>query len=231
MTKKIYILSLMAGVLCMVAAAFAATSHKDFAQMKIKDCNECHQSQGAALNHGEFWVKEHRLAAANQQNNCKDCHEQSFCLDCHKGGGIDSSLHSSTTGPDYMPRSHKSDFRELHPIKAKEDPRSCNRCHDAKNFCAACHNRFPKGTLDIKSHQMLGPNGQKYGFAVGEHSREARRNLQSCQACHPDGDVCIQCHSSGKVSPHPRGWNKVSGRLKSAGGNRTCVKCHIPGTY
>jgi len=231
MTKKKYILIALTVVLGLAAVVLAATSHKDYAEMKIQDCNACHESQGARPNHGEFWVKEHKLAANSQTNNCKDCHEQSWCLDCHKGGGIDRDLHVSTSGVDYMPKSHRSDWKELHALKAKESPRSCNRCHDAEKFCAACHDRFPKGTLSIKSHQMLGPNGQKYSFAIGEHSREARRNLGSCQACHPEGDVCIQCHSSGKTSPHPRGWGKVSGRMKSSSGGRTCVKCHIPGTY
>jgi len=213
-----------------VPLAWSLTSHKDYATMAVKDCNSCHQSSGATLNHGGFWVKEHRLYAEKQPNNCQDCHQQSFCLDCHSGGGIDANLHVSTSGVDYMPKSHRTDWREIHPIKAQDDPRSCYRCHDAEKFCNQCHNRFPKGTLQIKSHQMLGPNGQKYTAAIGEHSREARRNLQSCQVCHPEGDVCIQCHSSGKISPHPSGWNNIQGKLKRASGNRTCIKCHLPGT-
>lgn len=214
-----------------VVTAWSLTSHRDYAKMEKKECNACHEASGVTLNHSGTWTKEHRLYAEKNPNNCKDCHEQSFCLDCHKGGGIDRDLHVSTSGVDYMPKSHRTDFREIHPIKALADPRSCYRCHDAEKFCASCHNRFPKGTLSIKSHQMLGPNGQKYTFAIGQHSMEARRNLTSCQSCHPDGDVCIQCHSSGKTSPHPRGWSKISGRLKSAGGQRTCLKCHIPGTF
>lgn len=231
MLRKAYILLILLLVLGFVAGAWALSSHKDYAAMGIKDCNECHKSSGVASNHGAMWTKEHRLYAEKQPNNCKDCHQLSYCLDCHNGGGIDSDMHKSTTGPDYMPRSHRTDFREIHPLKALDDPRTCYRCHDARKFCAQCHDRFPKGTLGIKSHQMLGPNGQRYTFAIGEHSREARRNLASCQACHPEGDVCIQCHSSGKTSPHPRNWGRISGRLKSASDGRTCRKCHLPGTF
>jgi hypothetical protein len=210
--------------------AWSLTPHKEYSSMEIAKCHICHEENGVASNHGPMW-REHRLYAEKKPNNCQDCHELSYCLDCHNGGGLDANMHSSTSGPDYMPKSHRTDFMAIHPIKAQDDPRSCYRCHDVEKFCAACHNRFPKGALHIKSHQMLGPNGQRYTFAIGEHSQEARRNLQSCQSCHPDGDVCIQCHSSGKTSPHPRGWNKVSGRLKRASDSRTCLKCHLPGTF
>jgi len=231
MNKKVILFIILLLVFGLAIAAWALSSHKDYASMSIADCNGCHVSSGVALNHGMMWTKEHRLYADKKPNNCQDCHQLSYCLDCHDGGGIDTNLHSSQSGPDYMPKSHRTDFMAIHPIKAQDDPRSCYRCHDAERFCAQCHDRFPKGSLNIKSHQMLGPNGQRYTFAIGEHSREARRNLQSCQACHPDGDVCIQCHSSGKTSPHPRGWSSVQGRIRSASDQRTCLKCHIPGTF
>lgn len=230
MIKKILLASLLP--LAIISLGWSQTPHTDYATgMDIKACNACHEGSGIALNHGSFWMKEHRLSAEKYPNNCKDCHKQSFCMDCHFGGGIDSDLHKSQSGPNYMPRSHVTDWREIHPIKAQDDPRSCNRCHDPVLFCNQCHSRFPKGTLQIKSHQMLGPNGQRYSFAIGEHSREARRNLQSCQVCHPDGDVCVQCHSSGRTNPHPRGWGSISGKLKSASNSRTCIKCHLPGTF
>lgn len=231
MYKKVSLFIILLLVCGLAVAAWAMTSHKDYATMSIEDCNSCHESSGVAPNHGPMWTKEHKLYANKKPNNCQDCHQLSFCLDCHDGGGIDANLNSSQSGPDYMPKSHRTDWMAIHPIKAHDDPRSCYRCHDAVKFCAACHDRFPKGSLNIKSHMMLGPNGQRYTFAIGEHSTEARRNLASCQACHPEGDVCIQCHSSGKTSPHPRGWDKVQGRLRDASGGRTCLKCHLPGTF
>jgi len=203
-------------------------SHKEYASMAIKECNDCHKGQGIAVNHDSDFVRGHRILAGNAGNNCKDCHQQVWCLDCHQGGGNGSDLTIGNFGRDYKPKSHRSDFINIHPIKAAANPQSCIRCHDA-SYCNACHGRFPMGSLRIKSHLMLGPNGQKYSAAIGEHSTEARRNLQSCQSCHPDGDVCIQCHSSGKVRPHPRNWR--SGNFKDRTNEKTCVKCHIPGTY
>ena len=247
----------MIAILGLVAFAWAATSHKDYAGMQIKECNECHEAEGARLSHGAFWEKEHKLAANSQTNNCKDCHEQSFCLDCHKGGGIDRDLHVSNSGPDYMPNTHRTDFKELHPLKAREDGRSCLRCHDSKSFCAACHDKFNRNDLALVSHRRgwtdlqlkaggpthaifntsqcptCHPNGMvPQNQWSGEHAREARKGLSTCQTCHADGAVCLTCHSAStglRVNPHPRNWSKIAGRLQNASNNRTCIICHIGG--
>ncbi len=254
MIKKI--LLAVAISLILSPAAWSRTIHSDYATgMEIKYCNECHIENNAAPTHGGFWVKEHRLPAESQSNNCKDCHKLSFCLDCHKGGGIDADLHVSTSGVDYMPMSHRTDFREIHPIKAFDDPRSCYRCHDAKRFCEECHNKFNRNDLRVLSHRRGfsdidvkagGPNHSIFNSAQcptchpnslvpvhvwsSAHASEARRNLTSCQTCHSDGAVCMKCHSavSGlRVNPHPRNWSSIKGRMQSAGNSRSCLKCHI----
>ena len=204
--------------------------HKEYAEMKISECNDCHKAEGIAPNHDGNWTRNHRTLAMHASKNCAQCHKQSFCLDCHQGGGIDANLSADNFRRDYIPKSHRSDFVTIHPIKAQDNPQTCYRCHDQK-YCNACHARFPKGSLRIKSHMMLGPNGQRYAPALNEHAYEARRNLQSCQTCHPEGDVCIQCHSSGRTNPHPRNWKDIKGNYKDKGGNRVCLKCHLPGTF
>lgn len=119
MIKKSILLIIV--ILCLSPAVWALTRHTDYAtNMEIKFCNECHISNNVAANHTSSWVKEHRIYADKKPNNCQDCHQLSFCLDCHKGGGITADLHSSQSGPDYMPKSHRTDFREIHPIKAKD---------------------------------------------------------------------------------------------------------------
>ena len=203
-------------------------SHAEYAKSPIKDCNECHKGEGIAPNHGADFVREHRVLAGKADKNCNQCHDQAWCLDCHQGGGNGDNLSIGNSGRDYKPKSHRSDFISIHPLKALDNQQQCYRCHDQK-YCTACHSRFPKGSLKIKSHLMLGPIGQKYAPALNEHSTEARRNLQSCQTCHPEGDVCIQCHSSGRVRPHPRSWK--SGNMKDRSNGKVCQKCHIPGTY
>jgi len=198
--------------------------------MKITECNSCHKGEGVAPNHDGDWVRSHRVLSSKAGANCSQCHNQSFCLDCHQGGGINADLTIATFGRDYVPKSHRSDFINIHPIKALDNPQSCYRCHDQK-YCSSCHDRFPKGSMRIKSHLMLGPDHQRYAAAINEHAIEARRNLQSCQTCHPEGDVCIQCHSSGKTNPHPRNWNSIKGNYKDRAGSKVCLKCHLPGTF
>lgn len=203
-------------------------SHTEYARSPIKECNECHKGEGVAPNHGADFVREHRLLASRADKNCNQCHDQAWCLDCHQGGGTGDDLTIGNSGRDYKPKSHRSDFISIHPIKALDNQQQCYRCHDQK-YCTACHERFPKGSLRIKSHLMLGPNGQRYAPALNEHASEARRNLQSCQTCHPEGDVCIQCHRSGRTNPHPRGFK--AGNYKDRTNGKMCQKCHAPGTY
>ena len=239
-------------------------AHKEYAKMAIKECSECHKGEGVAPNHGSDYVREHRVLASKAGKNCSQCHEQKWCLDCHQGGGSGDNLSVDGFNRDYKPKSHRSDFINIHALKAKDNMQQCYRCHDAKAFCYSCHSKFPIGNdkfgnrnLRIKSHNILGINtdsgngnsnfngtstvlpgmsqpnkinNQKYSFALGEHALEARRNLQSCQACHPDGDVCIQCHSSkgNGTNPHPSGFKKDNYRDRSNG--KVCQKCHLPGT-
>ena len=198
-------------------------SHKEYSSMKIAECNDCHKGEGIAPNHDADWLRGHRTLAGKAGNNCVQCHTQSYCLDCHQGGGIDAKLESDMFRRDYVPKSHRSDFISIHPIKALDNPQSCNRCHDQK-YCNECHTRFPKGSLRIKSHLVSGSK-QTYMWS-SEHASEARRNLQSCQTCHPDGDVCLRCHSakSGSgISPHPKSFKGNNIKDRS---DRACVKCH-----
>lgn len=243
MRKLLFSVMLFSLTALYVHQAFAEKmSHKDFSNLPLTDCNKCHEAEGIARTHDNEWagkhhqdsdwLAEHRILASKAGKNCADCHDQSFCLDCHKGGGIERDLKIQNYKRDYVPRSHRSDFVNIHPIKAKDAPQTCNRCHQP-SFCTDCHDRFPKGALRIKSHQMLGSNGQTYSPALNEHPMEARRNLQSCQACHPEGDVCIQCHSAktGGSNPHPKNWGSIKNNFKDRAGSRVCIKCHLPGTY
>jgi len=221
---KIILLSI-AFILMVVCLSFARTDHRDFKSVALEDCKDCHSSAGVIANHGAFFVKEHRLLAQKAGNNCADCHQQSFCLDCHKGGGIEPDLKRSlSTKGEYMPKSHRSDFISIHSIKAKDKSQNCYRCHESK-FCSDCHSKIRnKGSMRIKSHRPAGTS-QIFDWN-SDHAAEARRNLQSCESCHPDADVCVQCHSSGKVNPHPRNWKSIMNKYKDDSKGRTCRKCH-----
>ena len=235
-------------------------SHKDYAAMKISECNDCHKSEGIAPNHDADWVRGHRLLANKGGGNCAQCHDQAFCLDCHQGGGIDVKLSTMNYQRDYIPKSHRTNWLEIHPIKALDNPQTCTRCHENQTYCIQCHSKFRQTNLQFLSHRRqfsdiklsnVGPqhaifiqNGA-YNTALcqtchpgglvpthtwsSDHAIEARRNLQSCQTCHSDGDVCMTCHSARtglRVNPHPRNWNSISGNLRSKSNGRTCRQCH-----
>lgn len=223
MKKWLIALLLLAASTFSVQMALAGKiSHKEYASTPIADCNSCHKGEGVAPNHDADWVRGHRVLASKAGSNCAQCHVQQFCLDCHKGGGIDARLSTRTYRRDYVPQSHRTDFIMIHPIKALDNPQTCTRCHEP-SYCNECHSKYPKGSLRIKSH--LG--GQSFIWN-SEHATEARRNLQSCQTCHPEGDVCIKCHGTtakggSGINPHPRNFKGDNLIRKS---DRSCRKCH-----
>jgi cytochrome c553 len=223
--KKLLLISLVL-VMTMLGAQLSLAAkqpHKEYAEAKIAECTACHKAEGIAQNHDADWLRGHRLLAGKAGNNCAQCHDQSYCLDCHTGGGINANLEREANGKNYVPRSHRNDFIMRHPLKAVDNPQQCYRCH-AQQTCTECHDRYPRGNMKIKSHLPNG--GGNNSVWNSEHPIEARRNLQSCQTCHPDGDVCISCHSAkngGGRNPHPK--NFKGGNLQQKG-NRTCQKCH-----
>ena len=258
--KKLSFIFVMLALLAALSALFITQaiaqkeSHKDYAEMKISDCNDCHKANGIAPNHDATWLRSHRLPAGRGESNCIQCHNQAFCLDCHTGGGIDAKLSTRNYLRDYVPQSHRNDFLELHPLSAKTSPQSCNRCHDPK-FCISCHSQFQGADLQFLSHRRqfkdiqlssIGTNHANFTPAdcqnchiggllpshtkwAGDHAIEARRNLRTCQTCHSDGDVCMRCHSSRtglKVNPHPRNWDSVKDNFRSKSGGRSCTQCH-----
>jgi len=232
-------------------------SHKGYASMKIAECNDCHKAEGISPNHDADWVKGHSLLANKPVKNCIECHDQAYCLDCHQGGGIDVNLGTQNYQKNYIPKSHVSDWIEIHPIKSLDNPQTCYRCH-APQYCQQCHSKYKPSDLQNYSHrkqftniqlQAIGPNHANFTPSQcatchrninsqlvfsenqwrSDHAVEARRNLQGCQSCHSDGDVCMKCHSSRsglKVNPHPRNWNAIKGNFKSKSNGKSCIKCH-----
>jgi hypothetical protein len=228
-------------------------SHKEFANMSLKECADCHKGSGVAPTHGSDQMREHVSIARRSGKNCVDCHNQQFCLDCHKGGGIDADLRTDNYRRDYIPNTHRTDFIEIHPIKSVDNPQTCYRCHNAR-FCSSCHAKFRGEDLMVQSHRKswsdlrpsaLGPTHSTFTTAQcqtchpggllpkrqwsADHAREARRNLQACQTCHSDGEICMKCHSARTglmINPHPRDWRSVSGRYRSKSDGRSCIKCH-----
>lgn len=222
-------------------------------------CKNCHKQdmmvagyadQQQLETHGAFWFREHKKIArqgetSDARTQCTKCHEQAYCRDCHR-----ESFREEADSA----RVHRSDYLVTHPIMARRNPNTCVSCHE-KGMCDTCHSRFNKADLRFSSHHRtwseLGPAGEtgprhseftpaQCGAChpdgvlpthewSAKHGREARRNVQLCQSCHEDADVCIRCHSSRtglRVNPHPKGWSDVSDNFRRASDGRTCKKCH-----
>lgn len=184
-------------------------------------CLDCHQA-GFADEMGELgnnMVNVHRsdfdvthpIAARADQRLCSSCHESRFCSDCHdewrfRTGDIDSPSHRRTFRLGF----EDADFEAIHgPIRALDPSDSslmCDTCHTGNSVVPDFHD-----------------------WSVG-HAREARRSLATCQACHPDGDACLRCHSAragaSAFNPHPSDWSDFSGNIEKASKGRTCRKCH-----
>ena len=212
-------------------------------------CEECHEEEfirevkiPARKTHDSFWYREHGIHGKKEDNICASCHDDQFCFDCHRAGFADEQG---------MLNIHRSDYRVTHPISAKADARSCTICHEPE-FCVDCHEQFAPEDLAFVSHRrgfsgIPGFGTPHGGFTTdqcqvchpnsilpshqwsGQHAREARRALQTCQSCHPKGDVCLKCHSAREgliVNPHPDNWDDIGDILNGAGGGKTCRRCH-----
>lgn len=219
-------------------------------------CGNCHDiawassyEPGKLETHGAYWFREHKSYARagegmDHRSKCSSCHDQAYCRDCHRESFREDADPAKV---------HRSDYLVTHPIMARRDPKRCVSCHE-EQLCIDCHNRFRKSDLRYESHHKswssLQPSGLSPAHAnftpdqcgichsggvlpahewSNRHASEARRNIQLCQTCHEDGDVCMRCHSSKtglKVSPHPKNWGKISGKYEKATNGKTCRKCH-----
>lgn len=222
---------------------------------ELKVCLECHEQDfvdGVELpaldSHGPTWAFGHRVAAKSDAMNCAACHQQDLCLECHKAGFADEMGSFSND----LANVHRGDFQVSHPIAARTDPQLCSSCHE-NDFCGDCHNMFAPADLALDSHRRgfrdgtlnplheaysdfecagCHPNGSVLPSSSGwshSHAREARKNLATCQACHPEGDICLRCHSARTglmINPHPDDWGSISDNLRRASDARTCRKCH-----
>ncbi|BCR05995.1 c-type cytochrome [Desulfuromonas versatilis] len=233
------------------------TCHREDAKTIQPDqavCLDCHDEAfvkevklPGLKTHGPVWPLNHRPFAKGNTYDCYACHQQFDCLECHKSGFADEQGAFSNN----MINVHRSDFHVTHPIAARTDPQLCSSCHENR-FCLDCHDNFAPEDLSVVSHRrgfrnitVSGTPHEQFNESQcqichpnsvlpthewsSQHAREARKNLATCQACHPEGDVCLRCHSarSGlRVNPHPSDWDDIKGRLDRASDSRTCRKCH-----
>ena len=178
--------------------------------------------------HGDpRWLKVHQAAARADIGTCESCHATSFCLDCHDGTQKPIAL-------------HPADWVMTHGLEAQRRTLDCYACHEVQADCNACHTslalvpgQFPSPTnVDNPGTKRFHPEGWRGTPgeipAADHHSHQARRALETCEACHSQ-ELCLECHQS-TVNPHPAGWGDPSDGFNfGQGDGRLCLTCHIAG--
>lgn len=175
-----------------------------------------HQRSDFAREHGSVA----RVGALNA--DCQTCHQETFCQQCHfaadaksfsYGRGRDLSTepaHKTSTKDSpkqtLLQNVHELNYRFTHGIDARAKQAECQTCHSVQTFCAECHSAGGNITqLKFKpaSHAVPGFTTLGRGSGGGLHAEEARRDMESCIACH-DAEgrdpTCMTCHlDNGRV--------------------------------
>lgn len=181
-------------------------------------CEGCHISTANLLpqNHKVVnFSKTHKFAAQEFNANCVMCHDNQSCDDCHIATvGITESNTLKDFYQPYYPsnfvdgakvqainRVHELDYRFTHGMDSKGKTADCQTCHQIETFCTECHqgNNEDFAMTGIVPSSHLNPNFKTIGVGTGggEHAILARRDIESCIACHDVNGAdptCIQCH-------------------------------------
>ena len=229
-------------------------------EMAPNFCESCHISTVNLIpqNHvTDNFIRGHKFLAESFDANCMMCHDNSTCDECHIST---TTLTEQNTADDfyqpYMPsqsidgtkqqlieRVHELNYRYIHGIDANLKSSECQTCHQVESFCANCHQSeladFSLGGVAPLSH--IGPDFKTIGVGSGggEHAILARRDLESCTACHDvqgSDPTCITCHldSDGIQGTNPK--THVTNFMRNEQGDwhqdmgSICYNCHTSAT-
>jgi hypothetical protein len=220
-------------------------------------CEACHISTADLLpqNHKSVnFIHTHKFAARELDANCVMCHDNHSCEKCHVGTTM---ITENNTADDfyqpYVPdnsvdgakqqqitRVHQLDYRFLHGVDAKQKSSECQTCHSYETFCTECHQSedqdFKLSGVAPASH--LKPNFTTLGVGTGggEHAILAKRDIESCVACHDvqgADPTCLTCHMDNDgikgTNPrtHPAGFMKDSHGDWHDDPGSVCFNCHV----
>src|SRR5207253_1476236 len=206
----------------------AKTLEGDFLPKEAK-CLECHKQKKADgqcnfchldVQHAATWPKrEPRLKldhAAHIERVKEDCSQ------CH-------SRLSEPHRPAPLSDGHAACLKCHDHAQQYADAKcaTCQRCHSISS-CETCHERerVSAGLSTRNPH----PPGWALPGSGAFHGDAARRNIQSCAACHDQGDAsnCVSCHKVGGIGgdPHPAGFLSHHS-LSEAQSDGRCRACHF----
>ena len=173
--------------------------------------------------HDALWQSLHGLKAKLDISSCTLCHtNEKTCLDCHK----------VTFNSKSKPRSHEGNYAIIHVLDAKRDASTCSTCHErGGDFCLKCHQALNKAVSATVAVPAQPKSHAAANWRTALHGAYAKRNLASCQTCHPNlytVSPCTACHggkSNIAKSPHPANFS--ASQFKDL---TVCYKCHGNGT-
>ncbi|MBI2619770.1 MAG: cytochrome C [Ignavibacteriales bacterium] len=230
------------------------TCHNDV--LATNACETCH-TNFAALRPKEHnrtdFVRVHKFSARMQDATCMSCHTDESCQDCHTNAGLDEA---SPTGRDLVsPRSprltandraqgmalqkvHDPNFRFTHGVAASAKSSDCATCHSTRDFCSTCHpagGNVTQFQFRPLTHQQPRFVTLGFGSGGGLHAQLARRDIESCAACHDAqgaDPTCVTCHldTDGIKNTDPRTHQR--GFMATVNGDwhgdpgASCYVCH-----
>ena len=207
--------------------------HNHAEQYADAKCNTCHKDLAAyplrpvtQLSHQGDFLRRHKSVAASDSTACATCHDQNFCLDCHAKTEMVKVETKLIDRPDRR-FIHRNDWLGRHSVESRADPASCQRCHSTSS-CETCHQLEHVG-FGAPNARNPHPPGWSLPGSGDFHGDAARRDIQSCAACHDQGDAsnCVQCHRVGGIGgdPHPGGF-RTRHNLAEARQDGRCAACH-----
>lgn len=230
------------------------TCHNDVRASNI--CETCHVDLAALRpadhNRADF-VREHKQIARMNLQTCQSCHSMETCEDCHANvaltaqteGGRDLAsprsprLFSIDRGQGLaLAKVHDLNFRFTHGAVASAKTQDCASCHSTKEFCTECHaagGNVNQTSFRPTSHDQAGFAIIGVGTGGGLHASLAKRDIESCAACHDTqgaDPTCVACHidpdgvRGTNPRTHPRGFMMTNEGEWHSDPGATCYVCH-----
>ncbi|MBM4169182.1 MAG: cytochrome c3 family protein [Ignavibacteria bacterium] len=219
-------------------------------------CESCHTDLAAlrpvAHNRTNF-LREHKRIVRLDDRSCAGCHTHDACQDCHAAAGLLATVASGRDlstpisprlfGIDRgqtsaLTKVHDLNFRFTHGIAVKAKASNCATCHSTREFCSECHaagGHVNQLKFKPDSHQQPRFKTIGAGSGGGLHAELARRDIETCAACHDAqgaDPTCVTCHTDADgirrtdAKTHARGFmSSVRGEWHSDPG-ASCYICH-----